>query len=181
MSLLLREKREKTREGRETERREEKRGEEKERRTDRRKREDRQKARKTEKAETPSVCRFKPPPCVRSRRLRVYRENARVSNAFSRYTRRRLERTHGGGLNLHTEGVSACQAAPHHTKQHNTTHTTHHQQRTKHNVHTATSHHTRTTMPKHTRTPHMHIHIHVHTPPSRHTMHNRHLTVILRR
>ena len=27
--------------------------------------------------------------------------------AFSRYTRRRLERTHGGVLNLHTEGFSA--------------------------------------------------------------------------
>ena len=45
--------------------------------------------------------------------------------AFSRYTRRRLERTHGGVLNLHTEGFSACQAAPQHTKQHNTTVTPH--------------------------------------------------------
>ena len=31
-------------------------------------------------AENSSACRFKTPPCVRSRRLRVYRENARMSN-----------------------------------------------------------------------------------------------------
>ena len=59
------------------ERKKEKRREERrrERRTDRKKRE---RARKTEKAENPSVCRFKTPPCVRSRRLRVYPENARM-------------------------------------------------------------------------------------------------------
>ena len=39
---------------------------------------DREQARKKEKAENSSVCRFKTPPCVRSRRLRVYRENARM-------------------------------------------------------------------------------------------------------
>ena len=53
----------------------------------------------------PSVCRFKTPPCVRSRRLRVY--HVLNMRTFSGYTRRRPERTHGGVLNLHTEGFSA--------------------------------------------------------------------------
>ena len=44
----------------------------------------------------------KNPPCVRSKRLRVYRENAPCER-FSGYTRRRLERTHGDVLNLHME------------------------------------------------------------------------------
>ena len=48
---------------------------------------------------TPSVCRFKKtPPCVRSRRLRVYRGNARMFNTCGRFPG-----THGGVLNAHTE------------------------------------------------------------------------------
>ena len=35
-------------------------------------------------AENPSVCSFKTPPCVRSGRLRVYRQNARVLNTCGR-------------------------------------------------------------------------------------------------
>ena len=46
----------------------------------------------------PSVCRFKTPPCVRSRRLRVYPENARMFNTCARFPG-----THGGVLNAHTE------------------------------------------------------------------------------
>ena len=49
-------------------------------------------------AENTSVCRFKTPPCVRSRRLRVYRENARMC-----WTCGRFPGTHGGVLNAHTE------------------------------------------------------------------------------
>ena len=50
--------------------------------------------------ENASVCAFKTPQCVPGKCPHVF--NMR---AFSRYTRRRLERTHGGVLNLHTEGV----------------------------------------------------------------------------
>ena len=53
-------------------------------------------------AENPAVCRFKTPPCVLGKRPHVL-----DMRAFSGYTRRRLERTHGGVLNLHTEGLSA--------------------------------------------------------------------------
>ena len=64
-----------------------------------------------------SVCPSQNPPCVDSKRPRVYRHHAQHMCAWCRYTRRRFEPTHGG--------FSACQAAPHHT--HNTTqHTTQH-------------------------------------------------------
>ena len=56
-------------------------------------------------------------PCVDSKRLRVCVQDASVCTGktpacaehagVSRYTRRRPERTHGGILNLHTEGFSA--------------------------------------------------------------------------
>ena len=45
------------------------------------------------------------PPCVRSKRLRVYRHHAHMCLnmcAWCRHTRGRFERTHGGVLNLHT-------------------------------------------------------------------------------
>ena len=45
-----------------------------------------------------SVCRFKTLPCVPAKRAQVL--NMR---AFCRYTRKRLEPTHGDVLNLHTE------------------------------------------------------------------------------
>ena len=51
------------------------------------------------------VCRFKTPPCVRSKRLRVYQHHAHMCyhmRAWCRYTRGRFERTHGGVSNLHT-------------------------------------------------------------------------------
>ena len=51
----------------------------------------------------PSVCRFKTPPCVRSRRLRVYPGNARACSTHARVFRVHTEAC----LNLHTEGFSA--------------------------------------------------------------------------
>ena len=57
----------------------------------------------------PPVCRFKTPPCVGSKRLRVYRQNARICyhmRAFCGYTRKRFEPTHGCVLNPHTGGLS---------------------------------------------------------------------------
>ena len=90
--------------------------------------------------------------------------------ASSRYARRRLERTHGGVLNLHTEGFSACQAAHTHTNQHNTTphHTpptedTQHNNTTTHNnTHNTTTHNT---IQHHITCaqPCQHTHIHIHT------------------
>ena len=56
-------------------------------------------------AENTSVCRFRTPPCVPGKRPHVL-----DMRAFSRYTRRRLERTHGGVLNLHTEAFFAFSA-----------------------------------------------------------------------
>ena len=110
--------------------------------------------------------------------------------AFSRYTRRRLERTHGGVLNPHTEGVFRIpsRTTPHKTTQHhNTTQTTQHL-RTTMSTHTNTQHTTHNT--------HIHIHIHIHilihihththttlTPhiPHKNPVHNQQPTVILRR
>ena len=91
------------------------------------------------------VCRFKMPPCVRSKRLRVCRHHAHMCfnmTAWCQYTRRRFERTHGDVLNLHTGVFPAC-------------HTTHH---TAHRTHTTTAQHTTTTRPHHhnTRTDHTH-------------------------
>ena len=54
----------------------------------------------------PPVCRFKTSPCVRSKRLRVYRQNARMLNRCARFAGthpRRLECTHVGVLDGHTE------------------------------------------------------------------------------
>ena len=95
-----------------------------------------------------------------------------------RYTQRRPERTHGGVLNLHTEGFSACQAAPHHTHTPtpHTTNRTHNTatQRTHH-----TTHHMRTTMSTHTPrtprtthcTPTQHITTHTHNNTPQNTPH----------
>ena len=52
------------------------------------------------------VCPSKKPPCVDSKRPRVYRHHARMCYhmcAWCRYTRGRFESTHGGVLNVHTE------------------------------------------------------------------------------
>ena len=52
------------------------------------------------------VCPHKTPPCVRSKRPRVHRHHAHMCFnmcAWCRYTRGRIERTHGGVLSGHTE------------------------------------------------------------------------------
>ena len=52
-------------------------------------------------AENLPVCRFKTFPCVGSKRLRLYRQNARMLNTCARF-----DGTHGGILNLHTGRLS---------------------------------------------------------------------------
>ena len=54
--------------------------------------------RKGEREKTPPVCRFNTPPCVGSGRLRVYRQQARMSNTCGP-----VAGTHGDVLTLHTE------------------------------------------------------------------------------
>ena len=49
-------------------------------------------------AENTSECRFKTSPCVGSKRIRVYRQNARMLNTCARFAG-----IHGCVLNLHTE------------------------------------------------------------------------------
>ena len=44
------------------------------------------------------VCKFKTSPCVGSKRIRVYRQNARMCSTYARFAS-----THGGVLNRHTE------------------------------------------------------------------------------
>ena len=55
---------------------------------------------KTSRVQVPnaSVCTFKTLPCVGSKRLRVYRQNARMLNTCAR-----VAGAHGGVLNLYTE------------------------------------------------------------------------------
>ena len=57
-------------------------------------------------AEKPHVSTHKTPPCVRSKRPRVHQHHAHMCFnmcAWCRYTRGRIERTHGGVLSGHTE------------------------------------------------------------------------------
>ena len=101
------------------------------------------------------VCRFKTSPCVPGKRPHVL--NMR---AFSRYTRRRPERTHGGVLNLHTEGFfrMPSRTTPHKATQH---HTTHYQQNTQHHNTTYTPQHTSHAHNRvNTHTTHTHTHTH---------------------
>ena len=46
----------------------------------------------------PPVCRYKTSPCVGSKRIRVYRQNARMCSTCARFAS-----THGSVLNVHTE------------------------------------------------------------------------------
>ena len=79
---------------REEKREEEREGEKREERRERRKR-----VRKRERQETETpVCRFKTPPCVRSGRLRVYRQQARMFN-----TKYDVLKTHGETQRLKKE------------------------------------------------------------------------------
>ena len=71
------------------------------------------------------VCRSKAPLCVHSRRLRVYRQHARMFKhiwACYRYTRRCFESTHTEALWMDTLRFFS---APHHTTPHTTLHTHH--------------------------------------------------------
>ena len=66
-------------------------------------------------AET-TVCRFKTPPCVHSKRHRVYRHHAHMCFnmcAWCQYTRKRFECTHGGVLDGHTEGEGSVDVTFH--------------------------------------------------------------------
>ena len=61
------------------------------------------------------VCRFKTSPCAGSRRLRVYRQNARMCSTCARFAGTHaglFETTHGDVLNLHTEGISLSLPSP---------------------------------------------------------------------
>ena len=49
-------------------------------------------------AENPPMCTFKTPPCVRSGRLRVYRQQARMSKTWGP-----VAGAHGDVLTVHTE------------------------------------------------------------------------------
>ena len=91
------------------------------------------------------------PPCVRSKRLRVYRQNARMLNTCGR-----LDSTHGGVLDVH--GFSRVPSRATHTDTHaQQTHiahqyqhphrTTQHTTTQKHKTHIARTHHTQT--PRH--------------------------------
>ena len=88
------------------------------------------------------VCPSQKPPCVDSKRPRVYRHpRPHVANTCARGAG-----THGDVLNLHTEVFSACQAAPHSTPHTHTTHNTAHNTHTHHTHHTHhTTHNTHTT------------------------------------
>ena len=113
------------------------------------------------------MLRFSTPPCVHSKRLRVYQQNARMLNTCGR-----LAGTHGGVLNARTEPQYGSGGSAHHHTHH--THTTHHTTHTTHHhtpPHTTTHHH-RTTHHAH-RTPHT-----AHrTPHTAHrTPHNAHRT-----
>ena len=92
-----------------------------------------------------SVCAFNTSPCVPAPRPHVLN-----MWTWCRYTRERLECTHEGVLDGHTEGFSAC-------------HTTH----TPHTHHTHTPH----THTQHTHTAHTHQHAHTpqHTETDRQT------------
>ena len=74
--------------------RREERGEEKRGRKER----ERARERRRERRENPPVCTFKTPPCVRSGRLRVYRQQARMCSTCGP-----VGGTHGDVLTVHTE------------------------------------------------------------------------------
>ena len=172
-------KREREREREEREREKEKeRGEKREENKREREREQRERRRGTRKT----------PLCERSRRLRVYGQDASVCTCNGPACVQhagRPDRTHGGVLNVHTgwvfrvptHTIHHTRAPPHNTNTH-TTHTTtctrtqkttHHTHHTHHTPHTHhNTHHIRTTISTHTYTTH-HTH---HTTPTQHSTSN---------
>ena len=139
-----REKRKKRRENERKKRRDKR--EEREKRERERERERERGTRKTPRVliQHASVRTVRTPPCVPATGPHVFNMRARC-----RYTRRRPDGAHGGVLNRHTGGFSACQAVPHTTTQH--THTHAYTQHTTPHVHTQHQHHT---PPQHTTTEH---------------------------
>ena len=108
------------------------------------------------------VSRWKLPPCVRSKCLRVYRYHAHMYKnmcAWCRYTRGRFEQKHGEG--------SFQRDTPQHTT-HNTQHTTHNTQHTTHNTQ-HTTHNTQHTTHNTQHTTHNTQHT---THNTQHTTHN---------
>ena len=131
-------------------------------------REERRQERRKRREEKREKRRRKTPPCIDSKRLRVCVQDASVCTrktpaysthaAFSSCTRCRLERTHGGVLNLHTERVFSMPSRT----------TPHHQQNTQNQNTKRTSHtnsqqiHHRTHQHTHTHTAHTRLLGHVH-------------------
>ena len=128
--------------------------------------------------ENPPVCTFKTPPCVRSGRLRVYRQQARMSWTFGP-----VAGTHGDVLTVHTEafrtytqgGFPRAKLHQHHMYTHRKTthHTPHRHTHTRTtNTTTCSRQHANTTQP-HT-TPHAHANTtQPHTTPHAHTTHTK--------
>ena len=87
-----------------------------------------------------SVCPSQKPPCVDSKRPRVYRHHAHMCYhmcAWCRYTRGRFEPTHGGFLCVPSRHHTPHTHTPHTPHTTHTTHTTH----TPHNTETETERH----------------------------------------
>ena len=122
-----------------------------------------------------SVCRIQTPPCVRSKRFRVYRQNARMLNtmrAFCRHTRKRFERTHGGVWYLH---LGFPRAKPRHTQAPQTPDTTPYKTRQDKTRQDKTRHDTtRHDTTRHDTTTHDHAQCTHATPHCTHTHHNTH-------
>ena len=134
-----------------------------------REREQREKRRGKEKRETsPPVCRFSTPPCVGSKRLHVYRQNARMCS-----TRGRFAGTHGGLSNLHTVRIFPITYTTHFAHQHQHPHTTQNAQCTPTLAPTpATQHTTQQRSTRHSHDIHTTRHdttYNAHTPHTTHT------------
>ena len=106
-----------------------------------------------------SVCTVRTSPCVPATGPHVL-----DMRACCRYTRRRPDRTHGGVLNVHTGGFSACQASPTPHVHTQNTNTQHHMY-----THTKKQH---TTHPTDTHTHHQHNHMFTTTRQHDTTTHN---------
>ena len=74
------------------------------------------------------------PPCVGSKRLHIYRQNARMCSTYARFVG-----MHGGVLNLHTRGLRVPSRATHTT---DTTHHTLHTNTSTNTTHNDTAQHT---------------------------------------
>ena len=131
---------------------------------------ERENGRKREERERPSVCAFKTPACVRSKRPRVYRHHAHMLKsmcAWCRYTRRRFECTRGcfSAWTHHNTQQHHNTNQQHTTSQQHKPHTTTHHNNTPHHINT------NQTQTKHTTTHHHHT-----TPTTHNTTTTHHIT-----